>query len=172
MQVTYHAEKCPCCGQSLTYVIPIDKGTTEILKAMIRAIKNKGKNEIHPRNEMEIHNDFDSILSSIQTGNLSRPRFHGLIAKIKERPGYYCITNKGVSFLKGQSVPKYAIVSKKTARNIGYYEEEKYQVTIKDFLNSDERWEFPDVEIRGGEVPEKSTNLTQNRLFSAPYNNF
>lgn len=158
-QEQYIPEKCDCCNQTLTYLIPIDKGTVEILKAIARAILNKGINAIHPRKEMEVSNTQnrdlmikDGFLTSNMVGNLSRPRFHGLIAKVRWQPGNYCLTTKGAKFLKGSLVPRYAIRDKVTKRQIGYWLPEKYQVSIKDFSNDEEYWEGIGFDIVSGHV--------------------
>jgi len=175
-QEIYIPEKCSCCGQSITYLLPIDKGTTDILRAVARAIMNKGINAIHPRKEMEVDLGVDSSyelmvqagkLTSNMVGNLSRPRFHGLIAKIKEQPGNYCLTRKGAAFLKGDIIPKYAIVNKALKHQTGYWMEEKYQATIKDFSRNEEYWEGLDYDIREGQVLTKVVKnpATQNQLF-------
>lgn len=148
LQEKYIPEKCECCSQSKTYLIPIDPGAVDILKAVAKAILNKGINCVHPRKEMEVpktpNHDLmikDGYLTSNQVGNLTRPRLHGLIAKVRGQPGNYCLTPKGADFLKGKSIPKYAIKSKVTGHQIGYWLEEKHQVTIKDFSSDEGYWE-------------------------------
>ena len=79
-----------------------------------RYIRTKGINVVHPRKEMEGHS-----LSSNDVGNLSRARFHGLIAKVKGEKGNYLLTTKGAKFLRGEAVPKYAIISIVTGKQIG-----------------------------------------------------
>ncbi len=178
-QEIYTPDKCDCCGQSKTYLIPIDRGTTDILRAVARAILFKGINAIHPRKEMEIQNsqiDYETMvreghLTSNMVGNLSRPRFHGLIAKIKGQPGNYCLTSKGARFLKGEEMAKYAIIDKTTGHQIGYWMAEKYQVKFKDFSSDEEYWEGLDYEIREGQVITKvgkdpQVNKNQKQLFA------
>lgn len=128
----YKPEICACCNQSTTYLLAIDRGTVDIVRAIAVAIFRKGINVVHPRKEMETSQnmDFDlmireGMLTSNQVGNLSRPRFHGLIAKIKDNPGNYCLTTKGAQFLKGQPISRFAIISKSEGMQIGYYEKVK-----------------------------------------------
>ena len=177
IQEKYAPEYCACCGQSKTYLLPIDRGTVDILRSVARAILNKGINAIHPRKEMEIgadkNLDYDlmikeGMLTSNMVGNLSRPRFHGLIAHIKEQPGNYCLTSKGAKFLKGEEVSKYAIISKVSGHQEGYWMEEKYRVTIKDFSIDEEYWEGLDYDIREGQVLTKVVKdpETQKQLFT------
>lgn len=160
LRETYESEKCEHCGQSLTYILPIDRGTVEIVRAIAKTIFRKGINVVHPRKEMEVnpHNisveirNQEGYLTSNEVGNLSRPRFHGLIAKIKENPGNYCLTTKGAKFLKGESVPRFAIISKAEGHQIGYWRPEIYQCTIKDFISQGEYWEGINFDIIEGRI--------------------
>lgn len=146
---TYNANKCSHCGQSTTYVLAIDRGTCDILKALSVAIGAKGVNSIHPRKEMEESGrriTYEEMvrrgrLTSNQVGNLTRPRAHGLIASIIGFPGYYCLTSKGAAFLHGKKIPKFAIMDKAKGHQVGYWEPERYQVSIFDFRRDAEYWE-------------------------------
>jgi len=161
-RVNYKPEVCSCCGQSLTYLLAVDRGTVDILKAIATAIRRKGINCVHPRKEMEIavgQIDYPTMvkegqLTSNQVGNLSRPRFHGLIAKVrgKDMAGNYCLTTKGAKFLKGEEIPKYAIISKEEKHQIGYFEEEIHRCTIQDFAPDTEYWEGIDFNIEDGRI--------------------
>ncbi len=155
----YKAERCKCCGQTLTYLLPIDRGTVDILRAISVAIYRKGINVIHPRKEMEISPGMaydlmikEGMLTSNQVGNLSRPRFHGLIARVKGNPGNYCLTPKGAKFLKGEYIPKFAIISKAENRQIGYYDPEEYSVIISDYVSTDKYWEGINFDIIEGKI--------------------
>lgn len=107
-------------------------------------------------------------LTSNQVGNLSRPRFHGLIAKVKgkEMAGNYCLTSKGARFLKGEQIAKYAIISKEQKHQIGYYEDDVYFCTTKDFLPDVEYWEGINFSIDAGQIVKDIDNLNkaQDRL--------
>ncbi len=177
-QEEYIPEKCTCCGQSMTYLIPVDRGSVDILKAVARAIQKKGINAIHPRKEIEIseaqRNQMgyelmikSGNLTSNMVGNLSRPRFHGLIARIKREPGNYCLTSKGAKFLKGDSIPRYAIVDKTTGHQVGYWMSDKYEVNIKEFSTDEELWEGIDYDIVEGQVIRRIEKdpETQRQLF-------
>ncbi len=144
----YKPEICRECGQSKTYLIPLDHGTAEIVRAIAAAIREKGINVVHPRKEIEAA----GYLDSNQVGNLSRPHRHGLIAKVKGEPGNWCLTSKGAQFLRGARVPKYAVVSKVTGHQIGYFEQEILTTTIRECLTSGEKWEGIDFEIVGGRI--------------------
>lgn len=138
----YIPDICPSCKQSCTYVVGLDRGSVEIMKAIARFIQVKGTNMVHPRNEMESK----GLLSSNHVGNLSRPRMHGLIAHAKvdgqRKAGWYVLTTKGADFLKGASIPRYAIISKAEGHQVGYFSPETLTCSISDFNEPGEpRWE-------------------------------
>lgn len=159
MNEEYTPEVCPHCGQSTTYLLSIDKGSVDILKQIALFIYKKGQNVVHPRKEME-----GTWLTSNQVGNLSRPRFHGLIARYKDEPGNYVLTHKGAQFLKGESVAKFAIISKDKHCQLGYWRPTDFQCNIHDFTDDDEYWEGINYEIKEGRVvllpPEESKQET------------
>lgn len=157
MKLSFRPQICDSCKQSKEYVIPIDRGTAEIVIAIAQAIRRKGLNVIHPRREMEGNNSerdayYSGFLTSNQVGNLSRPHRHGLIAKVRGNPGRWCLTSKGASFLRGQRVAKFAIVSKVTGHQIGYFKPEIYQTSIHELLKSGARWEGIDFDIQDGRI--------------------
>ncbi len=129
----YQPEKCSCCQQTTTYLLGLDRGSVDILLDLLKAITAKGVNEIHPAREMDMTGKKKWHLT-----NLSRPRFHGLIAHIKDKRGYYCLTRKAGQFLRGKPIAQYAIISKAEKHNVGYWLPEKYQVTLKEMLRTDE----------------------------------
>lgn len=147
MKTEYKPEICECCNQSTTYLIAIDRGTVDIVKAIARFIGTKGINAVHPRKEME-----GKYLTSNQVGNLSRPRFHGLIAHLDGESGNYVLTRKGSDFLRGKVIPKYAIVSKSEGKQIGYFEPETEKVSIHSFNQTGDYWEGIGYEITEGQV--------------------
>lgn len=146
-KIEYKPEKCECCGQTTTYVLALDRGTTEIVKAIARFIGKKGINRVHPRKEIEGHG-----LSSNAVGNLSRPRFHGLIARVEGEPGNYLLTRKGAKFLRGEAVPRYAIISKAEGKQIGYYMPEEEMINIKRLQKEKDYWEGINYDITEGHV--------------------
>lgn len=135
--------RCPHCGQHTEYPLAIDRGSIHIVKRISHFIEAKGINIVHPRKEME-----GSYLTSNEVGNLTRPRIHGLIAKVSGNPGNYCLTQKGLDFLNGKPIPKIARVFK--GRNIGYLNDEF--VTIKEFNTGNDYWNGIGYEIRQGNV--------------------
>lgn len=136
-------EVCECCKQTKTYIYGLDRGTAQILMAIARHIQSKGINYVHPRKE--------NVLTAVQWSNLSRLKRHGLVVGVKGEIGNILLTKKGASFLRGASVPRFAIISKVTGHQIGYYEPEKYMVTIDEVLNG-EQWEGINYTIEEGRV--------------------
>ena len=150
IKIDYKPEVCHECGQTKDYALAIDRGTIKILKQMARFIGQKGINVVHPRKEME-----GTLLTSNEVGNLSRPRIHGLIAKIKGEPGNYCLTSKGASFLHGHAIPRVAIRSKATGHTTGYYlpdENPERMCTIHDFGADEPWWHGINYDIEGGRI--------------------
>lgn len=145
-KIIFITERCPHCEQSLNYLVPIDGGTVKILKEIAKAIGKKGINIVHPRKEIE-----GKGLSSNEVGNLSRPRIHGFIAKIKGNVGNYCLTTKGAEFLKGARVPKYAIRSKIDNKTTGYYMPDVHTIDI-DEASHGVYWEGIDFSIVEGHI--------------------
>ena len=166
----YKPETCAHCGQDTSYVLGIDPGTAVIVKAVSAAIRAKGINAIHPKKEMEVPaRDWsyrlavnEGKLTSTQIGNFTRARVHGLIARIKGEPGNWCLTSKGGAFLRGEAVPRYAIVTKSTAEERShkeeYFEPEANQVTIHEVnVPGEPMWEGISFEIREGRIVTKPT---------------
>jgi len=160
LQEAYEPERCECCGQTTTYILQVTLGVVQVIRAISSAIHRKGINHIHPRKEMETSEKMpgdvrmaEGKLTSNEVGNLSKARFHGLIARVKDNPGNYCLTDKGVDFLNGEDVPKFAIISKEHKRQVGYYKEEEFTCNIKELIGTD-YWVGIGFEIREGKVVE------------------
>lgn len=145
-KIDYQANKCECCGQTTEYLIPIDKGAVVILRKIATAIRTKGINCIHLAKE--------NVLTHSELCNIIRPRFHGLVAHVEGEgmKGNFCLTRKGLDFLKGKSIPKYAIVSKTDSRLSGYFRPDECQCNAKDLLESLEYWEGAQFDIVNGRV--------------------
>lgn len=146
----FQPKVCPCCMQTEEYLMTIDAGTADIVRSISAAIRRKGENCIHPRKEMEMgknqlnYNQMirEGYLTSTMVGNLSKARSQGLIAQVIGKSGYYCLTHKGAEFLKGASIPKFAVMSKVTGHNIGYWHELDERVKLKDLIKSGDYWEI------------------------------
>ena len=126
-KIDYNPEKCECCGQTTTYLLPIDKGSVEILQKIATAIRTKGINCVHLAKE--------KVLTHSELCNIIRPRFHGLVAHVEGEgmKGNFCLTRKGLDFLKGARIPRLAIVSKAESRTIGYFDQENQTCAINDY---------------------------------------
>ena len=176
----FNREPCPSCGQNTVYLLPLDRGTAIIVRAVASAIGIKGINLIHPTKEMEIPGKEWNLdrainngqLTSTQIGNFTRARVHGLIARVEKHPGNWCLTTKGSKFLKGESVPRFAII-KKTRQGEGshkedYFEPAAYRTTFRELVRSSETWLSIDFEIQEGriikDIPPKVVQ-TANSLF-------
>lgn len=146
-QPFYVPSVCPHCNMTTDYLLPIDHGTAHIVKQIARYIGKKGINRVHPRKEME-----GTYLTSNDVGNLTRPRAHGLIAKVKGEPGNYLLTAKGSAFLHGTPIPKYAIRSKIDGKTIGYHLPEAHTVIIGELNRAMEYWEGIDYSIEEGRI--------------------
>ena len=145
--IEYTPEKCECCGQTITYIYGLDRGTVDIVKKIARFIEKKGINIVHPRKE--------NVLTTTQWNNLSRAKAHGLVAMVEGERGNFLLTRKGSSFLNGESVPKYAIMSKVESRQIGYLEPDTFRVGVKDFDTFGNYWEGINYEVVEGRVIHK-----------------
>lgn len=129
----YKEEVCPHCHQTASYLIGIDKGCAETLLQILQVISKKGINEIHPSREINWKDNQKWKLT-----NLSRNKFHGLIAPLKDKKGYYCLTKKAGKFLRGEAIPRYLIRSKITKHNEQYWKPEENLITFIELLSSSE----------------------------------
>ena len=140
----FKANKCECCEQTTNYLVSIDRGTIEIMKKIARAIEKKGVNCIHLVKE--------DVLNHSELCNIVRPRYHGLLAHKQGLTGNFALTRKGLDFLNGKPIQKYAVVSKVNKCLESYYEPEKFQVSISSFNKEDEYWEGVGYDISEGKV--------------------
>lgn len=151
---------CGHCGQSETYVLAISKGVANIVRAFSVAIRNKGINIIHPAKEMMVSPKDWSVKEMLAVGcitpqmekNMSFARAHGLIARVKDQTGNWCLTTKGAEFLRGREIPKYAVMSKVTKHQEGYFMPNELTVKVSDFLDDDPNWELIDYTIVEGRI--------------------
>jgi len=164
----FEPEVCDCCNQRTEYLLTLSKGIATIVKAVGAAIKNKGENVIHPAKEMQIQAEDwtyqkahrDGKITSSHRGNFSNARIHGLLAKYENESGNWVLTRKGGDFLRGEPVPKYAVVAKSTTEAGShlkhYWNAQDESVTIHDLTGDDmPRWEPVGFEIQEGSIVEK-----------------
>ena len=127
---------CDGCGQTTTYLQPLDRGTSDIVKSMANAVWREGKNDIEISKRMVVnpsagHETAESYAAMIAQGlmtpsmrnNISKARAHGLLAKVRESSGHWLLTTKGADFLCGKRIPKYAVMSKAEKKQIGYLDD-------------------------------------------------
>jgi hypothetical protein len=163
----YSEQVCDCCGQAKTYLLPVDYGTALIVKAVAAYVRHKGINVVHPTKEMEVparewsptRAVREGVLTSTQIGNFTRARVHGLIAKYRQEPGNWVLTSKGARFLKGERIPKLAIVEKTkkgdASHKQDYHMPDDFNVTIHELTDprSDEpMWNGIDFDILEGRI--------------------
>lgn len=126
-------ERCPTCGASMKK--PWHTLTPGLVGALVKFYKEvsaKGENRwIRKGNE----------LSKNEDANLTKLRFHGLIAKIKEEgkhvKGEWLITRRGIDFLKGEiQIPRRV----QTFRNHVVDHDEEL-VTVTDVMKGETWWE-------------------------------
>ena len=134
----YKPQTCEHCKQTTTYILGLDRGSFLILRKLLAGVIAKGVNEVHPTRDLVF-----SAKEKWLPSNVARPRKHGLIAFIDGKKGYYALTRKAGKLLRGTPIPRYAIISKSENRTLGYFEPDKYQVTARELLKSDEipMWE-------------------------------
>lgn len=100
-------EHCPTCGHSMkAYFHTLTPGLVSVLITAIEFVHASGKNQFHLQDDLH--------LSVNAFCNVTKLRFHALIAKVDGKPGFWLITARGGRFLRGEI----AVPSKvKTFRN-------------------------------------------------------
>jgi hypothetical protein len=88
-------DRCPTCNASLKqFWHTLTPGLVSILVKAIEFVHACNRNEFHLQNDLHLTvNEFC---------NLTKLRFHGLVAKVKGKPGYWLITSRGGQFLRGE----------------------------------------------------------------------
>lgn len=162
--IKFEPKVCEHCSQTTQYLMPVDRGAAIIVKAVAAAIRRKNENAVHPVREMEVPRKewtydrarFEGVLPSSFIRNFSRVRFHGLIARVKGKPGFWCLTTKGADFLAGMPVEHYAIRGKATRHTEGYLIDPKtnepYFVEISQLAKQGELWEGINFNIVDGQM--------------------
>lgn len=84
---------------------PLLAGHVSALLKLRRATLHYGKRELHLRKDLPPGSPFG--LTFDEVANASKLRFHGLIAKVERRRGYWLVTHRGFQFLNGEiSIPE------------------------------------------------------------------
>ena len=133
-KMTESIEKCPHCGATMKkFWHRLSPGLVRTLVKIYSAISEKGENNINPHHEMS--------LSTVEHMNMTKLRFHGLIAKYRKDKqivrGVWVMTARGADFFKGKlSVP----LRVQTLRNhvVGYSDN---LVTVSDVMRTEPFWE-------------------------------
>ena len=91
---------CEHCGANMkAYWQPLTGGLVSCLVKAIKYVHTNKKNEFHLSKHLD--------LSKNQYNNFQKLRFHALVAKVDDKPGYWLITKRGGQFLRGEiAVPK------------------------------------------------------------------
>lgn len=118
-------KKCSHCGHRLNPRIEVmNRGLLSLLLQLIEAVKIKGENDIHLRNEMP-------ALTKTQYNNFQKLRYHGLACRSKKRNGAWLVTRLGAKFLRNEkSISKNVYIQNN--RIVEWGEEE---ISIIDFYN-------------------------------------
>jgi len=145
---------CPVCGQTITYELAMDIGTAKMMKAIADYVREKGINVFSNTKEMiGVGYDFHAA------GNITRPRAHGLIARIPGEATNYCITDKGFKFLEGEKIESIVVMKKATNYGPSYVlKHAGPMVSINDFMNNwGEYWSANGYAIKEGRVITRPT---------------
>lgn len=104
------SEHCPTCGQTVReYHHRLDPGLVDALIKFKNAVLHYQRNDINPSEDMGKDSPFE--LTFAQRANITRIRFHGLLAKVKKpdgtrKTGHWLLTKRGNEFLtKGLKIP-------------------------------------------------------------------
>jgi hypothetical protein len=91
--------KCPCCGAGVNkYWYKLTPGLCDILIIMLKRVRDTDNNHVKLR-------DLYDVLTPYQTTQMSKLRFHGLIAKHRDenkRHDGWLITKQGGEFLRNE----------------------------------------------------------------------
>lgn len=91
------SKKCPHCGANMkAFWHKVNSGLIGCLIKAIEYVKT------HNKNSFNLNHDLN--LSNVEYNNFQKLRFHGLVAKVDEKPGHWLITKRGGQFLRGEIV--------------------------------------------------------------------
>lgn len=128
-------ELCEHCGAKLKkYIYPILPVQVHALEKFYNAVIEKNENCVHLQTDMD---GTKNELGRSERSNWTMLRFHGLVAKYKQKDGsqlrgYWLLTRRGSEFLKGElSIPRSVEVYRNKV--IGHSED---MVGVHDVLGS------------------------------------
>jgi hypothetical protein len=76
------------------YFHTLTPGLVSVLITAVEFVHGAGRNEFHLQDDLH--------LSVNAFCNVTKLRFHALIAKVDGKPGFWCITARGGQFLRGE----------------------------------------------------------------------
>lgn len=127
-------EICTHCGARMKkYWHSITPGLVKTLVKIYEAVSKKGENKIHPHKEMQ--------LTTSEHMNMTKLRFHGLIAKYRDEGeverGFWVITSRGADFLKGKiQIPGKVLTFRNKVES-----HDDQMVTITEVMRSEPYWQ-------------------------------
>lgn len=127
-------DRCEHCGAALRkYWKPITPGLVDILIKFRSAVVSNNRNRIHLLEDMSLNN--------VEYTNFQKLRYHGLVAKYKEKNeqgelvwqrGYWLLTRRGVQFLRNEIAIPHKV---QTLRN-RVVDHDARLVTVSDVIGS------------------------------------
>ena len=122
----YLPDVCPACHQSCTYLIEVNEHITALMIRISKLVDAKGINIFNPAQELESSKSW-----------VSKAKLIGFISKDGRN---YKISSLGLSFLKGDPVPRYTVVSKALRREVGHFNPDVLTCAISDFRPFPVEW--------------------------------
>ncbi len=152
---TYHPTVCECCDQALDYRVGLSKGHVRLMAKFAAAIRAKGINAVVPSKELAT-GKWGIPFTVTEMKALSQVRLHGLLAMSREHAGNWLLTTKGADFLRGRSIPRYALVLKRnkatSEHTTGYWEAERNMITAGELLKEGEYWRHIDFIVHESRI--------------------
>lgn len=142
-------EYCDHCGQRMGYRSAVSKGLVRMLETIADAIEEKGVNVLNVKKELV---DTGKLTVNQYTNKSHLVRL-GLLFCVEGEVGNFGLTSKAMGFLKGERIPREAVVEKATKdRGSRTVETSEETCTIHDFMEKGEYWIVPGFDIREGRV--------------------
>lgn len=138
----------------MTWRAEIDKGVVDMLKKIALHIGNRKENRCSPTRDLDLR------ISAAQRANVTKLVRHGLIAhvaKAKGSAGYFLLTRKGAGFLRGEPIPKYAIIEKafkgQKSHLLEYFKPELHTCIVYEFADPEmPMWEGIGYDVMDGKT--------------------